>query len=94
MVKCVSCGKEMEMGYTIIDNKIYCPECAEKHPVIVEMRKRREAFEKVMDVLGRMEFQKLSGGKKEITVSGRKITEDEYVLYYKHREMMKMQTRR
>ena len=89
-MRCVNCGREVSMGYTIIENKAYCPECTEKHPVIVEQKKRREAFDKVMDILARREFQQLSGGKPEITVSGRTITEDDYVLYYKQREMLKL----
>ncbi len=54
----------MRVGYVVIDNQIYCPYCAEKHPRVQEMRRRIAMEEKMNEIIAEA-LWKLSVGDKE-----------------------------
>jgi len=60
------------MGYTVIENQIYCPECAEKHPLVIEAAKRREKEEAAMEIMAEAMWQLASGPK------GKELTKEEF----------------
>jgi len=90
MPVCVECGKSMEMGYTIIENQIYCPECAEKHPVVIEAAKRREKEEAAMEIMAEAFWQLASGGKsvKKLGPKGKELTKEEFKEVVKARRLL------
>jgi predicted RNA-binding Zn-ribbon protein involved in translation (DUF1610 family) len=90
MPTCVDCGKTIEMGYTVIENKIYCPECAEKHPLVIEANKRREQEEIAMDIMAEAMWALASGGKsvKKLGPKGKELTKEEFKEVVKARRLV------
>ena len=88
MPACVECGKTMEMGYTIIENKIYCPDCAEKHPVVVEANRLREKEERAMEIIAEGLWKLTAGDVKKFGPKDKEITKDEFVEVVKRRRLL------
>ena len=90
MAKCAgvpegSCGKEMSQGYTVIENKFYCPDCAAKHPVTKAAEERRQKEEMAAEIEAEAMWKQVMGDIKTATVRGKEITKDEFVEIMKRR---------
>jgi len=90
MVKCAgvpegSCGKEMSQGYTVIENKFYCPDCAAKHPVTKAAEERREKEQLAAEIEAEAMWNQVVGDKRSTTKKGKEITKDEFVEIVKSR---------
>ena len=80
MPKCVRCGKEMNMGFIILEgNKVHCPKCADEHPQVIAAKERSRKMRAVSKLAALAAWKNIAGDRDRVEIDGVTITKEEFI---------------